>query len=67
MPSPHPTRKRELRKRRWLVLKILTRSLNKSQLEARGAREAVTSKTDLKAVAEAYQPRTKKPNTISEM
>ena len=50
MPSPKPHMKAGTKKRKVADAKILTRSLHKSQLEAR---EAVTSKTDLKSVAEA--------------
>ena len=46
------------KKRKVAQAEILTGSLHKSQLKAR---EAFTSKTDLKSVQEAYQARTKKP------
>ena len=58
MPSPKPHRKAATKNRKVAHAKILTGSLHKLQLEAR---EAFTSKTDLKSVPEACQARTKKP------
>jgi len=58
MPSPKPHRKVGIKNKKVAHAKIVTGPLHNSQLEAR---EAVTSKTDLKSIPEAYQVRTKEP------
>ena len=58
MPSPKPHRKAGSKKRKVAHDKILTGSFHQTQLEVG---EAVTSKTDLKSVPEAYEASAKKP------